>query len=698
MKPVDQTFVGIPWKDGGRTFVGCDCVGLAWLWLNQQMGVTTPPPETDAETDAETFLQGDFNESALVRGDVVFFREERSKKVRHVAIYLGENKYLHIVKGTKSRIENGLTLLRRVGCTPVGSISPREADRLCSALRDRTLGEVATIILLVLSVALTLASYLLAPSLSGFKNRTGRYGDNGLITQKNPEVPLPDILGTSVVAGNSVYQQLPDKNATVDNSPPQQWNQVIVLCSGPISELDQAALQINGVNFLDRSFFNGDLDGVLANPEQTKAAAVSGTINSDTYHPTVSIYEGDHAISVPVDIRAQYDRNFPVYGFSGCSYLVFRFADSSKFQNLNVTARIKCRLCRTFDADGFTELTATGESLTGADGSKVRFKLAHEDVISVSSLTVNGAAQTELSATSQTGAKFQLNKTKGFVEFISAPAAAATITITYDYYEREWTQNPANHVVYMLTEKGRGKGFPADRIAWADAVAARDYYDDSVTWVSPSGTFTGPRYQTNYAVDYRKPIQDHIQALLDACHSMLFLSNGKFVLRALQAESSVFSFDASNILLEDSGESSFEATLADRAPKSNRVKLFYHSEETLNAETEVDSDDEDNQRARSERVGNNGVVEENLKLPAITSLSQAERVAETMLRSHVGSNWLYKWKTNIQGLAIQPGDVVDVTHASLPTGAALLRIDNLEHDERDHLVINASEYVPSAYI
>jgi hypothetical protein len=63
----------------------------------------------------------------------------------------------------------------------------------------------------------------------------------------------------------------------------------------------------------------------------------------------------------------------------------------------------------------------------------------------------------------------------------------------------------------------------------------------------------------------------------------------------------------------------------------------------------------------------------------------------------VDSNWLWTWKTNIQGLALMPGDLVDVTHPSMATAAKKMRIENLEYDENDILAITASEYVESAY-
>ena len=111
----------------------------------------------------------------------------------------------------------------------------------------------------------------------------------------------------------------------------QMWNQAIILCAGPADLLDVGtALQINGLTVSDQSFFNGvTAQGIQIDPDQTKAAAITGTFGADSNVPSVSLYDGAYDIEVPVDIRAEYDRNFPLYGFSGCSYLVLRFANAT---------------------------------------------------------------------------------------------------------------------------------------------------------------------------------------------------------------------------------------------------------------------------------------------------------------------------------------------------------------------------------
>ncbi len=646
-----------------------------------------------------------FKPGLLKRGDAVFFRHRPSQKIRHVAIYLGDGRLLTTVAGAGSRIENGWVLLRRLGFDPVATIVADDADRLARALADPELGWV-TVALLALSFALSYAvSYLSSSATTSATDATtattvsGKYSANtgGLATSKTAEIPLPDILGAVVVAGNCVYQQLPVKDHATSNSPPQAWNQVIVLESGPSQSLDYTSLQVNGLSYQDTSFHAGsNLAGIYVNPNNPDQAVI-GNISGDTYVPSVTLYHGSYGIDVAVDPRAGGDRSFPVYGFSGCSYLVFRLFDSSAFASFNVTIRVKGRRCRQFDEDGFLRTSVSSEHLTGANGSKVRFKMAGTDIDAVSAITVNGTPYAAMALGSQTGNVYHLNKTKGFVEFMTAPANAATILISYTYFTRVFTQNPALHVVYLLTEPRRGKAFSEDRIDWAAAVAARDYYNEEVSWTDTSGVASGRRYQTNYSIDTKKTVQDHLQVLLDACHSSLLLVAGKFILTPINDGDSVFSFDTSNILVDSSNNSTFKASLQDRASKANRVKLSYYSEDTLNSQTDVIADDEANQAARAGRAGDGGIVETDLTFYAVTNYPQAARLAETLVREYVNSNWLWTWKTNIQGLALMPGDLVDVTHPSVTGAGKKMRIESLEYDENDLLAITASEYVESAY-
>lgn len=695
-----KSLVNIPWLVGGRTREGVDCVGLACLYLAEQHGIRieTQTPEGLAIPGAKKLAlkilaENRFSRETLTHGCIVFFAD-RKGRVCHVATYLSGDKWLHILQGCESRMDRTTTLMERLGLSPVAQIRPDQAEELAAALALPGLGW-ATVALIILSIALSAASAFLTPrpKVGQFRNESGRYGFDQLYTQTNPTLPLPDLFGAVSVAGNSPYQSRVDKSQPTADPTAQKANKVVVLCGGPIESFTYGSNQvkINGLVYSDATFHPS---GYAIDPAQTKAEAVDGTISTDVNRPSMSLYLGTHGISVPVDVRAQYDRNFPVYGFAGCAYLVARLVDSTKYSQWNLIATPKGRLCRTFDENGFITATATSEAVGTGDGSTVRFKLAYADVKSVTSVTVGGVTYSAITEAVQTGNVYHLNATKGYLEFLTAPAGAAAIVCTYVYYPRAWTQNPAAILVYLLTEKVRGKGFDEAKIDWAFADALQDSCNEDVTWQTANGAVTEDRAHCDYALDYRKPIQEHLRAVLDSCYGILLLSGGKFVMRPRAAGTSVFSFTTANILRD-----SFSSEMLDRSQRANRFHIFYHALETFSAETEIVRDDPDDQAAREARLGNDGVVEESLRMLAVSSQSQAERLGEIMLREDVATKWVVELKTTVKGLALQPGDVVDLTHPSQPAWAGkLFRIEDRSLDENDRLTLRLSEYSGSAYI
>lgn len=708
MNPADAQYCGLPFRAGGRTREGLDCAGLVRLFLAEQFGLKFEAPETPSSDDdkhslAAYYLLAGAQEpqaNECERGDVVFFKRTDVGKVCHVAVCVGQGKFLHIAAGLQSRIENGFTLIRRGKMVPVGVIKPAEVDRLNAALGCKEIGEWSAIILFAVGIALSAVSALLLPRRLG--NTRGRYGFDGLVTQNSPELPLPDILGEVTVAGNSPYTQLAEKGASATPAN-QKANKIVILGSAPFERIDyETGLLINGISWADPYFKDSTaIEGFVINPDQTKAEAVTGTIDGETLVPSISLYTAEHGIEVPVDIRAHYDRTFPIYGYSGCAYAVFRLIDSEKFTNFNVTCRVRGRKCRTFDEDGFVTGTSTSEAVGTGDGSTVRFKLDFDDIEAVSAVTVNGATFTEMSSSNQSGDVFHVNKLKGYLEFPTAPTTGHAIVATYTYFPREWTQNPASQIVYLLTEKGRGKGLDESTIDWERAVAARDHFDEEVEWKNSNGVSAAARFKANYALDYRKAIQEHIQAILDACNSFLFISSGKWVIKPRIAGASVFSFDTSNVLAEDSSgqsRSTFQAELIDRAERPNRIKLYFHDEKNFNAESEVIADDKSDQEFRENRAGNNGIVDANIKLPAVTAQDQAERIAHLILQEQVNGRWRATLKTNIQGLSLEPGDIVDVTHPAMPGwDEKLMWVESFSHDDQDWLNLVLAEYVPGTF-
>jgi murein DD-endopeptidase len=81
--------VGKPYRYGGADLNGFDCSGLVF-YIHRELGYTVP------RTAAEQYsASAPINVRQLEPGDLLFFRTTNAKKITHVAIYAGENRFIH---------------------------------------------------------------------------------------------------------------------------------------------------------------------------------------------------------------------------------------------------------------------------------------------------------------------------------------------------------------------------------------------------------------------------------------------------------------------------------------------------------------------------------------------------------------------------------------------------------------------------
>ena len=92
-----KLFVGVPYFWGGNTIKGVDCSGLTrcafmmnGLLLPRNTGQQV---RTGDEVDCSGIAAGDF--SAIEPGDLIFFGNPETRKVSHVAIYIGDGHIIH---------------------------------------------------------------------------------------------------------------------------------------------------------------------------------------------------------------------------------------------------------------------------------------------------------------------------------------------------------------------------------------------------------------------------------------------------------------------------------------------------------------------------------------------------------------------------------------------------------------------------
>ena len=90
-----QTMIGKPYKYGGASPSGFDCSGLV-LYSYKQAGLALPH-----NTDKQRAAARPVKVAELRRGDLLFFNQE-GKKYGHVAIYIGDGKFVHAPSSGKS--------------------------------------------------------------------------------------------------------------------------------------------------------------------------------------------------------------------------------------------------------------------------------------------------------------------------------------------------------------------------------------------------------------------------------------------------------------------------------------------------------------------------------------------------------------------------------------------------------------------
>lgn len=105
--------IGIPFKNGGRDFDGCDCMGLSIL-VHKEMGKTIPDFKADS-TDSILINNIFENQEATGRWEKIEFPEapcivvmglhpEIKNMITHVGTYIGSGNVVHTLEDSTSSV------------------------------------------------------------------------------------------------------------------------------------------------------------------------------------------------------------------------------------------------------------------------------------------------------------------------------------------------------------------------------------------------------------------------------------------------------------------------------------------------------------------------------------------------------------------------------------------------------------------
>lgn len=82
-----QKYIGIPYRQCGRSLAGIDCYGLVWLVYRDVLGIELPDWMQDASVDFE----GDFGQWVEIDypAELCIVRSPRNNWADHMGIYVG---------------------------------------------------------------------------------------------------------------------------------------------------------------------------------------------------------------------------------------------------------------------------------------------------------------------------------------------------------------------------------------------------------------------------------------------------------------------------------------------------------------------------------------------------------------------------------------------------------------------------------
>ncbi len=248
----------------------------------------------------------------------------------------------------------------------------------------------------------------------------------------------------------------------------------------------------------------------------------------------------------------------------------------------------------------------------------------------------------------------------------------------------KFSTNNALAIYDYLINARYGHGIQASDIETQTIIDSANYCDELVT---PYGGAPGQikRYEINAFVETSTKVIDNIKLLLGSCRGRLPYYSGKFRLVIDRPQSSVFSFDNTNML------SAPDVSDGGKKARKNRVSITY-----TNPEIEFKSDvvTIDSPALRAE--DNGLLLEKRMSLPSVDSPYRVNNIASIEMKASRQSI-VCSFRATLAALGVVVGDVCDVTSDFLGWANKTFRVMSIQLLPDATVSVSLREYEAGSY-
>lgn len=250
----------------------------------------------------------------------------------------------------------------------------------------------------------------------------------------------------------------------------------------------------------------------------------------------------------------------------------------------------------------------------------------------------------------------------------------------------EYSTNPAMCLRdFMLSKRyGLGRWISADDLDEDSWNKAADYCDEEISFLDASGAvIKAKRFELNMVIDQKNSALDWLQEILANFQGYLTLTNGKFKLHIESKTDISYKFNDDNC-----SDLSVTPLSLNDTPNKYVVKIIdpRNNWATVACNVEDYADQKERQKIITKEVNLNGT----------TSQYQALRLARFYRDQNLACPLTLSWKTGINGMHLEPGDVVTVSYHGVFTELPV-RITEIKQDDDGKFNITGRQYNNTIY-